>query len=100
MKIPPPLIWTDKFKESAERATGKEMSLFIAKTVNPLVYTITLEVAEPLSSNEFTGLWNMFQIWASKNDCVPYGKVGRSHNALRSDLIVKRRNGPDKEEVP
>ena len=76
------------------------MRLQMSKTVNPLVYSIIMEFPEPLSSSEYQGLWNMFQIWASKNDCVPYGKVRREGSSVVAEVIIKRRNGPDRKEFP
>ena len=100
MEIPPPLSWLTSFTESLERATGSKILLGLAQTVNPLLYKVTLHWSEVPSPKVAQGTWNIFETFAAKNDCVLEGKTERSPFKMVFHVIVKRRRGPDREDVP
>lgn len=71
-------------------------------SVNPLVYTIKLRWPQAVSGKISMNIWNLFEIWAAKNDVVPQGKVLQEHEGkeLLISLATKRRLGPPKIEEP
>lgn len=100
MKIPPPLAWLTDYVLSLERATGVKILLGLSSTVNPLVYMVTLRWEETPSGKVALGAWNIFQTWATKNDCVTTGRSERAPGKMSFQVIIKRRLGPDREESP
>ena len=100
MKIPPPLAWLPEYIQSMERATGDSIALDLCRTINPLVHEAIFTFNEPPSPEASLGAWNILQIWAKKNDCIPCKILKRSPYQILVHIIVKRRNGPDKEEKP
>lgn len=100
MKIPPPLSWLTEYTQSIERATGIPILLDLNRTVNPLVYEVTLSWAEEPSGAVALGAWNIFQMWANKNDSVPSGQVRRTPRKMTYCIIIKRRFGPNREDTP
>ena len=100
MKIPPPLAWLKDYTLSLERATGTKILLDLTPTVNPLIYRVILTWEETPSPKVSLGAWNIFQSWAAKNDCVPHGKTERTPCVKAFTIIIKRRLGPDREDLP
>jgi hypothetical protein len=72
----------------------------LRSSVNPLIYIVRVRWLEPVSGKVKNDIWNLFQIWAHKNDAVPEGKVEAGDTALFISVGTKRRLGPAKEEKP
>lgn len=100
MVPPPPLAWLRAFSDSTSRALDQRIIFELLPSVNPLVYKLRLRWPEPVNGKLKNGIWNLFQIWAWKNDCVPQGHVDTSNYGMTIELIIKRRLGAPKEELP
>jgi hypothetical protein len=98
--LPPPLAWLESFRRSTERALGDPIGLEVHGTVNPLVYAVYLKC--PNSSGALRlGVWNLLQKWAIRNGCPLQGKdVSDGEGELRVQVLVQRRLGPPKNELP
>lgn len=97
--VPPPLAWVPLFVKSMERAMGIEIAFEMEPTVNPLIYQVVLRFNEHLDRP--LDVWNMFQIWAAKNDSIPYGKIKQPNSrTMILDVIIKRRLGVERDEIP
>lgn len=79
---------------------GQELSYEVRKTVNPLVLTVNVHWTESISPNIYRGVWNLYQMWASKNECVTDGKAFHGPYSMTVTTIVKRRLGYPKDEHP
>lgn len=104
MQHPPPLAWLDLFCSSTGTALDQPIQASVRPTVNPLVYAVYLKWASPVSNKLRNSVWNLFQIWAAKNDCVPQGKVDHGDSEFNKELtvsvVVKQRLGLPKREQP
>ena len=100
MVLPPPLAWLRPFCESTGRALDQPIVFELVPTVNPLVYVLRLRWLQPITNKLKAGVWNLFQIWAWKNDSVPQGKVDTSDTRMSISVVIKRRFGPQKEVLP
>jgi hypothetical protein len=89
-----------EFAESTSRALGQQIIYDLRASVNPLVYTLRVKWQDPVNGKVKNDIWNLFQIWAHKNDAVPEGKVEAGDTALFISIGTKRRLGPDKNEKP
>ncbi len=96
----PTLEWVNGFVLSITRATGVTVTSHIEKTVNPLVFRVRLRFAEPLSGKSMMLVWNLFQMYAKKNESIPQGKKPEKSLELVAEVVVKRRLGPARNENP
>lgn len=78
----------------------QQMLCDLRPTVNPLMYRAHLHWPSTVSPKQQLTLWNFLQQWCSRNDVVPYGQVDLGPRHLKAQLIVKRRFGSPKDEVP
>lgn len=92
--VPPPLAWLDGLIHSLVGATGMSVSYTTKATVNPLVIRVQLNFGEKVSGINMMLAWNLFQIYAAKNDCVLQGKSSNTEGILLAEAIMKRRLGP------
>lgn len=97
---PPPLAWLDGFCHSLSGALGYSVSFDVGKTVNPLIFKIKMRLGEPLTGKQLMLVWNLFQKYAAKNECVPQGKTEGWGKELIMDVAVTRRMGPTRSEHP
>jgi hypothetical protein len=97
---PPPLVWIHKFVASIERAVDYNVLLDLRPTVNPLQYYVSFHWPVDFDPITINMIWNMFQMWASKNDCVPNGLTVRNRDKLSVGLVIKRRLGSEKNDTP
>lgn len=93
MLTPPPLAWLNGFIHSIVGALGSGVSFSVNKTINPLVMRIKLSFQEPVAGKNLVLVWNLFQMYASKNDCIPQGKASEGDRSLITDVVIKRRIG-------
>ncbi len=100
MELLPPLEWVEGFVRSLNGALGTNTLYTLSKTVNPLVYKIKLKFQEQISGRNKMLVWNLLQMYASKNDCIPQGKVSDKDTELVADIAIKRRLGPSKNAHP
>lgn len=98
-EAPPPLAWLDGFVRSIEGATGSRIVWSLTPTINPLVHKVRFFFPEPISGKSLMLVWNLFQMYAAKNDCVPQGKRSEE-KALFAEIVTKRRLGPPRNEHP
>ena len=89
----PPLEWISGFTASISRAIGSTVSARVDTTVNPLIFRVRVLFSEPLSGRNMMLVWNLFQMYAVKNDSVPHGKKAQAPQELVAEVIVKRRLG-------
>lgn len=92
--VPPSLAWLDGLIYSLTGATGMSVSYTTKVTVNPLVLRVQLNFGEKVSGTNMMLAWNLFQMYAAKNDCVLQGKTTTAEGILLADAIMKRRLGP------
>lgn len=97
---PPPLAWLPSFCQSTGRALGQEVSFELHPDVNPLIYKVHVQWREPVSSAIYMGIWNLFQIWANKNDAIPQGSPMRAPYSMSAALVVRRRLGMPRDAHP
>lgn len=83
-----------------EGATGQRLKVRVGTTVNPLVFTIRLDFSEPIAGKNMLLVWNLFQMYASKNETVPKGKAAIGNRSLLTEVVVKRRLGPPRNKHP
>jgi hypothetical protein len=72
---PPGLAWLDSFSISIGLALDQKLMVRVYSTVNPLVYTVQIDLADPIKPENGVLVWNLFQKWASANDCMPNARV-------------------------
>lgn len=96
----PPLEWISGFTNSISRAVGSTVSAKTETTVNPLVFRVRVLFSEPLSGRNMMLVWNLFQMYAVKNDSVPQGKKSGAPQELLAEVVVKRRLGPPRKDHP
>lgn len=97
---PPPLAWLPGFAHSMSGAMGCSVEINLETTVNPLVYKVKARFGEALTGQQLMLVWNLFQKYAAKNDCVPQGKTSGSSKELSFLVATKRRTGPTRDEHP
>lgn len=97
---PPPLAWLDGLIHSLTGATGLQVSYTTRATVNPLVVQVRILFGERVSGTNMMLAWNLFQMYASKNDCVLQGKSANAEGVLLAEAIMKRRLGPPRDDHP
>jgi hypothetical protein len=68
-------------------------------SVNPLVYTVVLKFSAPQDGKYTSQIWNLVQMYASRNDAVPEG-VESSATEMKISIGMKRRLGPPKKNEP
>jgi len=98
--LPPPLAWVDGFIHSIQGALGQQVRHEVKSTVNPLVYRIRVDFPEKISGKNLMLVWNLFQMYAAKNDGVPQGKAADTERCLVADVIIKRRLGLPRKKHP
>lgn len=98
--LPPPLAWIASFIHSVQGAVGRKVTYEISQTVNPLVYRIRIDFPEKVSGKSMMLVWNLFQMYAAKNDCVPQGKAADGDYRLVTEVIMKQRLGRPKNKHP
>jgi hypothetical protein len=100
VKLPPPLEWVLEYTASMSRAVGIPIDFDVKPTVNPLLLQVRLDWLEPMSPASTNDIWNMFQVWAAKNECVPYGKITKTPYSVTMGVIIKRRLGYGRNDNP
>lgn len=98
--LPPPLAWVESFIHSVEGAIGSKVKYSTESTVNPLVHRIRISFPEKVAGRNMLLIWNLFQIYAVKNDSVPQGKAAEGEYKLVADIIIKRRLGLPRDKHP
>ncbi len=98
--MPPSLAWIPSFCHSLSGALDASVSAKINPTVNPLLYKIQIQFGQPLSGSSKVLIWNLFQIFAAKNDVVPQGKLDTSPTLIEVQVILKQRLGFPKNRHP
>lgn len=89
--LPPSLAWVASFINSVQGAVDRKVRYEISGTVNPLVYKIRIDFPEKISGKNLMLVWNLFQMYAATNDCVPQGKAADGDHRLVTEVITKRR---------
>lgn len=72
----------------------------VVGTVNPLVYGLKLYWPEKVNGKVALEIWNIFQKWLTKNNCVPGNAVSIKPTSLVVQVIVKRKMGNEQNESP
>lgn len=85
--VPPGLAWLSSFCASTGTALDQGMVSEAKVGVNALTYRVSVSWGESISFKNFLLVWNLFQKWAARNDCVPSGRVDvkRVRSPLSSD---------------
>jgi hypothetical protein len=96
----PGLAWLDDFCVSTGAAIDQAVRHRVVPSVTPLIYIVHISWQLPLSAELVAKVWNLFEIWAAKNDCVTQGKIISNSIELMISVIVKRRLGPTKNDHP
>jgi hypothetical protein len=78
----------------------QQMLFDLKASVNPLVYALHLRWRDKIPPKSQLLLWNLFQQWCWNNDSVPYGQAVLEPYHMAVQVIVKRRFGAPKDEVP
>lgn len=99
-KTPPSLVWVKQFGDSLGRALGIDIRVDVTPTVNPLLFNLTVYWAEYITPSRVKDIWNMIQIWAHKNDCIPYGRLTTTPVKASVQIVIKRRLGNEKNLTP
>jgi hypothetical protein len=100
MQLSPPLAWFGGFIRSIEGAIGMTVQWHLSRTVNPLVFKIRIYFPERVSGRNLMLIWNLFQMYAARNNCVPQGRSSNSDKALSAEIITKQRLGLPQNEHP
>jgi hypothetical protein len=100
VNVPPSLQWVPRFARSVESAVGSGIRWELAKTVNPLVYTVRIGFNEQMSGKNVMHIWNLFQMFAASNDCVMKGKKMDAGWNLIAEVGMKERLGHPKKKHP
>ncbi len=98
--MPPALRWIDGYVLSVSQATNTVVQAQISSTVNPLVFRVKIKFSEPLSGKNMMLVWNLFQMYATRNESVPKGRKPDGALELQAEIIVKRRLGPAMNDNP
>jgi hypothetical protein len=69
-------------------------------TVNPLVYTVSLTFGQAPTGKQRLLIWNLIQMYASKNDVVMDSKAVFTGDRLYFSLGMKRRLGTERKDDP
>ncbi len=93
-------MWLKEFAASTGRAFGQAITYELRPTVNPLVYNIKLKWRDPINGKLKSNIWNLFEIWAYKNDSVPQGRAEMNDCEVRFSIAIKQRFGVDKDILP
>src|SRR4051812_7993191 len=96
----PPLAWLDGVAHSLGGAMGCSVSYTVESTVNPLVVNLRFRFGESVSGKKSLLIWNIFQKYATRNDCVPQGKTERGDKELLIAVGMKQRFGQPKNDHP
>lgn len=72
---PPGLAWLTSFSLSTGAALDQPILVEVTKTVNVLVYKVTLKWEEPIDPLHGLMVWNLLQKWAARNDSVLKGPI-------------------------
>ena len=72
---PPGLAWLNSFCLSTGAALDQRMVADVKKSVNPLVYTVSVRWPDPIVMRSAVMVWNLFQKWAARNKSTPQGNV-------------------------
>lgn len=100
MQLSPPLAWFDGFIKSIGGAIGASPQWNLTTTVNPLVFRVRIYFPERVSGRNLVLIWNLFQMYAAKNNCVPQGKSSNSDRVLSAEIVTKQRLGLPQNEHP
>lgn len=99
--LPPPLAWIDGFIHSVQGALSQKVSYEVGNSeVNPLVYRIQVKFSERVSGKNLLLVWNLFQMYGTRNDSVIQGKPSDSEYKITAEVSVKRRLGPPRKKHP
>lgn len=99
--LPPPLAWIPSLMHSLEGAMGHHPIYSVTPTINPLVYKLRIYFTGTVSGSTAMQVWNLFQMFAAKNDCVAQGKRGEGEDrVLFAEVVMKQRLGLPKSEHP
>lgn len=96
----PALTWIGSFVRSAVGALGSSIKFEVTSTVNPLVFRVRLIFGERISGKNLLLVWNLFQMYATRNDSVAAGKSSSNDRELLTEVIIKRRLGPVRNSHP
>lgn len=99
--LPPPLAWIDGFIHSVQGALSQKVTYDISGSeVNPLVYKIHIKFSEKISGKNMLLVWNLFQMYGTRNDSVVQGKNSESEYKIVAEVGIKRRLGPPRKKHP
>ena len=84
------------FVGSVERALGQGVSYRLEVSVNPLVYTLKVSWREPIAGLLVGNIWNLLQVWLTKNEAVGNGVVKSSPTSMEVGVGIRRRFGTPK----
>ena len=79
---------------------GDELSVVVTPSVNPLMYEVYIGCPSNITGAMKLAVWNLLQIWAIKNGCPLQGKNISSPDGLRFQVVITRRFGPARDEIP
>ena len=72
----------------------------IERTVNPLVYKVSLTFEPALVPKTMMLVWNLFQKYASANESIMQGRPSMDGRRLTVDVGIRRRLGEAKNKHP
>lgn len=98
--FPPPLAWLPSYAKSMQTALGCSVDVQVRPARVPLLYRVVFTFGEPLSGWAMMQTWNLFQMYAATNDCVPQGRVEREGRSLTVEVATKRRLGEPRDDHP
>lgn len=77
-----------------------QLSYEVRSTRTPLEFVIHIQWPEPLHPKMYVGVWNLFQIWAHKNDAPPQGTPIHAPYSMSVSVATKRRLGVPRDAHP
>ena len=78
----------------------QNLSYSLKPSVNPLMYSLKVSWATPVSGEILGGVWNLLQIWITKNDAISVGTVSTTPTSMALTIGIKRRLGSPKNACP
>jgi hypothetical protein len=100
MNVPPPLAWVPHFCDSTGRALDLKLAYEIRSAGTPLMYVVHIRWPEPIEPKFYMSVWNLFQIWAWKNETIPQSSPLHAPFSMSITVAVKRRLGLPREDHP
>lgn len=100
VKHPPPLAWLSSFAHSLGGALDCSVTMSSEPTINPLIHKVKADFGEPISGRRMMLVWNLFQKYAARNDCITEGGVEGWGKQMTMKVGTKRRLGHPKDQHP